>query len=620
MVPATVTVLDAVPLTGNGKVDRNALPAPGYAAAAGTGRRPATVLEEILCGVFAQVLGLERVGPEDDFFGLGGHSLLAMRLVSRVRAVLGAEIPVRSVFEAPSPAGLAGLLAGAGPARVALRARVRPVRVPLSFAQQRLWFLAQLEGPSATYNLPVVLGLTGAEVSEQDLAGQIAAVTGQPFDLAGEVPLRARLLVTGESEYVLVVVLHHIAGDGWSLGVLGRDVSVAYAARRAGQVPGWAALAVQYADYALWQREVLGGEDDPASVLSEQVAYWRQALAGAPEELALPADRPRPAVPSHRGHGVPLDVPVAVHRDLVVLARARGVTLFMVVQAAVAVLLARLGAGEDIPVGSPVAGRGDVALDELVGFFVNTLVLRTDVSGDPSFGVLLGRVREVGLGALDHQDVPFERLVEVLAPVRSLARHPLFQVMVAVQNNAPASLELAGLRAGGVPGGAPAARFDLAVTLAEARDSDGAMGGLRGSVIGAADLFEAGSGGVIAERLVRVLAAVAADPQVSVRAVAVLDAAEREQVLAGWNQTAVAVPAVTLPGLFAAQVARTPDAVAVVYGGTAVSYQELDGQAERLAGVLGGAGGRVAGGAEDRGGVPAGGSGISRAAGRVHAG
>src|SRR6202167_5142011 len=556
-----------------------------------------------------------------------------MRLVSEIRSVLGAEPAAWMVFEAPTPAGLAALVEQAGPARVALGPRERPVRVPLSYAQQRLWFLAQLGGPSAAYNIPVVLRWSGdldagalggaladvagrhevlrtvfpavdgqpcqqildpaavswqlpvTQVGEADLTGQIAAVSGQPFDLAADVPLRVRLLATGPDEHVLVVVLHHIAGDGGSMRPLARDVSVAYAARRAGRAPEWVPLPVQYADYSLWQREVLGSEDDPGSLLAQQVGYWRQALPGAPEELQLPADRPRPAVASHRGHAAPLHVPAQVHRELAALARGHGVTLFMVIHAALAVLLSRLGAGDDIPVGSPVAGRADVALDELVGFFVNTLVLRTDVSGDPSFGQLLDRVREAGLGALDHQDVPFERLVEVLAPDRSLARHPLYQVTLTVQNNAPATLNLPGLRAGGLPAGPASANLDLDITVAETFDDDGRPAGLRGSVVVAADLFSAGAAGSLAERLVRVLAAVAADPVVRVHAVGVLDAAERARVLEEWNDTG-AVPGVTVAGLFGVRAAACPDAVAGVDREGVVTYGELDVAAGRLAGVL----------------------------------
>ena len=431
------------------------------------------------------------------------------------------------------------------------------------------------------------LEVTGA--GEQELAGLVAGVGAEPFDLAAQIPLRARLLRLGPEMHVLVVVTHHIATDGWSMTVLGRDISTAYAARRAGGVPGWGPLPVQYADYASWQRELLGAEDDPGSVLAQQVAWWREALAGAPPELALPVDRPRPAQPSYRGHTAQLEVPAGVHAGLAALARSRGVTLFMVVQAALAVLLARLGAGDDSVVGIPVAGRTDEALDDLAGFFVNTLVLRTGLAGDPSFEQLLAQVRQYWLEALDHQDVPFERLVEVLAPQRSPARHPLFQIMLVVQNNAPAVLELPGLQATGVPAGTGTARLDVQITLAEARGSGREPAGLRGAVTVAADLFDEPAARALGERFARVLAAVAADPGARPYQVQVLDRAEREQLVTGWNDTAAAMPDATLPQLFAAQAARTPDAVAVVAGG-ALSYAELDVRANRLAHYLAGLG------------------------------
>ena len=632
LLPSAVVVLAALPLTSSGKLDRGALPVPGYQTATAPSRQPASVREEILRAVFAQTLRLDRVGADDSFFDLGGHSLLATQLVSRIRTVLGVETDIRVLFEAPTPALLAARVAGAGSARLALVARERPERVPLSFAQQRLWFLAQMEGPSPTYNTAVTRRLAGnldigaltlalrdvinrhevlrtvfpaadgqphqqildvselpldlpaTEVAKADLASTVAQIARQGFDLLAQIPLRVRLLRLGPDEHVLVVVIHHIAVDGWSMGPLVRDVSMAYAARRAGAAPGWDPLPVQYADYALWQRELLGEEDDPDSLLTHQVAYWREVLAGVPEELLLPADRPRPAVASYRGHAVALQVTGGPHQQLVDLARTHGVTLFMVLQAALAVLLARLGAGDDIPVGTPVAGRTDVALDELVGFFVNTLVLRTDVSGDPSFAGLLGRVRECWLGALDHQDVPFERLVEILAPERSLARHPLFQVMLTVQNNAPAA-ELFGPQAEQPRVDAGVAKFDLEFTVTELFDG-GRPAGLRGSVIVADDLFDAATAGSIAARLVRVLEAVTAAPQAPVRAVQVLDAGERRQMLSGWNDTTRKVPAATLPALFEAQAARSPEVAAVVCGDAWLSYAGLNARANRLARLL----------------------------------
>ncbi|MFG3578677.1 non-ribosomal peptide synthetase [Micromonospora chersina] len=633
MVPVAVLFLDRLPLTVNGKLDRKALPAPDFTAVS-TYRAPRSLQEEILCAAFAQVLGLPSVGLDDNFFELGGHSLLAIRLVARVRALLGVESSIRTLFEAPTVAALVDTLVGAGPPRPALVAAVRPELMPLSFAQQRLWFLGELEGPSATYNMPAVLKLSGAldvgalAAALQDVLARhevlrtffpsidgrpyqrvvpvenlgevltvvsadhvgpsgvdafVAGAVGYGFDLSAEVPFRAWLIETGVEEHVLILLMHHIAGDGWSTAPLERDLAVAYTARRAGHEPGWKPLPVQYADYTLWQRKLLGDAQDPKSLLSGQLAHWRRVLAGVPEELPLPFDRARPAVASHEGASVTLEIPAPLHAEVAELARGEGATVFMVLQAALAVLLSRLGAGQDVPIGTPTAGRTDTALDDLVGFFVNTLVLRTDVSGGPSFRELLARVREAALDAFAHQDVPFERLVEELAPARSMARHPLFQVLLALQNNADSVLDLPGLTVDMLPEGDPPAKFDLAFDLRERFDDEGRPAGILGDIVYAVDLFDRDSVERLAERFARVVGTLAADPDQRVDRVSVLSAAERKRVLHTWNDTARQIPPTTLPALFEVQVGRNPAATAVVFGDVALTYGELNVRANRLA-------------------------------------
>ena len=629
MVPSAFVVLAQLPLTPNGKLDRRALPAPDVVPSAQ--RQPRTPQEEMLCGLFAELLGLPRVGIEDNFFALGGHSLLATRLVSRIRTVLGVELSIRSLFEAPTVETLARNLDGAAVARPALLPMERRAEIPLSFAQRRLWFLNQLEGSGSSYSIPIALRLEGVldcaalemaltdvvgrheslrtlfpersgvpnqfiiqaadarprlevtSVVEAELPGALTAAAGLGFDLATELPLRAHLFVLAPETHVLLLVLHHIAGDGWSMVPLWRDLALAYGARATGREPEFVPLPVQYADYTLWQHRLLGEEGDAESVLARQLAFWRQALADLPEQLELPTDRPRPAVASHRGDQVSITIGTALHVRLTELAREYRASLFMVLQAGLAALLTRLGAGTDISIGSPIAGRTDSALDDLVGFFVNTLVLRTDTSGDPSFRELVSRVRASNLAAYGHQDLPFERLVEVMNPARSLARHPLFQVMLAYQNNVQAEYVLPGLQSRCVPVAAASAKFDLALSLEEVRGADGAPMGIRGVLDYASDLFDRASMEVLGGRLLRLLEAAAAAPERPIGSLDVLSSAERRRILEEWNDTARPLVPATLPELFAAQAERTPDAVAVVFEDSSLSYAALDRQANQLA-------------------------------------
>ncbi|UNT00820.1 amino acid adenylation domain-containing protein [Streptomyces tubbatahanensis] len=648
MVPALV-VVDRIPLTPNGKVDRRALPEPAAEVVAGRG--PRSPREEILCGLFAEVLGVSRVGIDDSFFGLGGHSLLATRLVGRVRSVLDAELSVRELFEAPTVAALSHVLDAASSGRRPVVAGARPARLPLSFGQERLWFLHQLEGPSPTYNVPMALRLSGSldrealraalgdvvarheslrtvfaedtegahqvlldprtavpefvvrPCTEAETAHALAEAARHSFDLGRDVPLRAVLFEQTPDEHVLLLLLHHIACDGWSVRPLVRDLVAAYEARMTGDGgPRWSALPVQYADYALWQRELLGAEDDPESLVARQVAYWREQLADLPAEIVLPVDRPRPAAASHRGERVVFTVPAEVHAGVVRLARESRSSVFMVLQAALVLLLSRSGAGEDVPIGTPVAGRGDDAVDDLVGLFINTLVLRTDVSGDPTFRELVGRVRETDLEAYAHQDVPFERLVEILNPERSLSRHPLFQVMLTLNNidaaaDADPVQELPGLTVQPHSVATGVAKTDLTFAFAELRgaadgphDGDGlpAAGprGLHGVLEYHTDLFDEHTCVALAERLVRLLKTLTAAPDGRLHTYDVLTPAERHDVIRGWNDTARPVTATTVTAMFDACVAAAPDDPAVAFGATTLTYADLDRRAARLARLL----------------------------------
>jgi amino acid adenylation domain-containing protein len=631
MVPAAFVVLDRLPLTPNGKLDRKALPAPDYAAEAGEYVAPRTPAEEVLAGIWAEVLRLERVGVTESFFELGGHSLLATRVVSGVREAFGVELPLRALFEGPTVAEMARAVEEMRRAGLPALPPLMPVQrdgspLPLSFAQERLWFIDRLEPGSAVYNMPMARRLGGAldqaaleralgeivrrhealrtvfaevdgspvqviapfggfalpveDLSAPGEAGREAAVrhrlgeeAQRAFDLSAGPLFRAALLRLGAEEHVLLLSMHHIVSDGWSMGVLFRELSALYAAYREGGESPLPELAVQYADYAVWQREQLDGE-----VLDRQLAYWKERLAGAPELLELPADHSRPAVQTYRGASVPVEFSLELLERLQALGRSEGATLYMVALAAFQVLLSRYSASEDVVVGSPIAGRTQKEIEELIGFFVNTVVLRTDLSGDPSFRETLRRVREVTLGAYAHQEVPFEKLVAELRPERSLSHSPLFQVSFAVQDAAGGRSALPGIQAGGVDAALGIAKYDLTLALAATPR------GLRGELNYSTDLFERGTVDRMLGHLERVLEQVAADADVRLSRLRLLGEAERALVLEEWNRTDAEVPRdACIHELFEAQVERTPGAPALVYEDEEVTYAELNARANRLA-------------------------------------
>ncbi|OII69315.1 hypothetical protein BJP39_00045 [Streptomyces sp. CC77] len=561
MVPAAFVALDAIPLTPNGKVDYRALPAPQYVARAPY-CAPGTSEEERLCALFAKVLGIARVGVDDSFFDLGGHSLLATRLIGELRNAFGVDVSIRQFFDAPTVSALRPLLRGRVPhsPRPELTRRKPSVRVPLSAAQHRIWFLDQWDGPSPLYHLPVVLHLSGdvdpdalreavrdvvirheslrtvvgveagepyqlvldpadvhpplpvRHVDETELEVAVREAGGRPFDLRADLPVRADLFVLGERRHVLVLTLHHIASDGWSKAPLSRDLATAYAARCVGDAPRWSALPVQYADYTLWQRTLLGETEAEDSLAGRQVAYWRSALAGMPDELALPFDRPRPVDSGHQGAVLPLRLDAGLQVAITELAHKHGATPFMVFQTGLAMVLHELGAGADIPLGTVVAGRADPALDDLVGFFANTVVLRTDLSGDPSFTELLARVRGTTLDMYAHQELPFEQVVAAVNPPRSLSRHPLFQVMLVLQNVTGYEFEMAGLDVSVVEEATSTAKFDLLISLTEKYDERRRPLGVTGYLEYDTALFDPSTARRIGDRLAELLATVVVAP------------------------------------------------------------------------------------------------------------
>ncbi|ORB07690.1 non-ribosomal peptide synthetase [Mycobacterium mantenii] len=639
MVPSAVVVLDALPLTVNGKLDARALPAPDYRGGDGH-RAPENAIEEILAGSYAQVLGVERVGVDDSFFDLGGDSLSAMRLITAINAELDGGLTVRALFEAPTVAQLAPRMEAVAGRATGLTAAERPALVPLSFAQSRLWFIDQFQGPSPVYNMAVALRLSGhldtdamgaalhdvvtrheslrtlflapegtpqqvvvpperSEVSWQVVdatrwpASWLAEATQEAarytFDLAHEIPLRAWLFHTGDDEHVLVAVVHHIAADGWSLTPLVRDLGAAYASRSSGRPPQWAPLPVQYADYTLWQRARFGDLEDPDSPIARQLTYWEQALSGLPEHVELPTDRPYPLVADYRGASVAVQWPAELQQHVARLARAHNATSFMVVQAALAVLLSTMSANSDVAVGFPIAGRRDPALDDVVGFFVNTLILRVDLSGDPRIADLLAQVRQRSLAAYEHQDVPFEVLVERLNPTRDLAHHPLVQVMLAWQNNDPVDLSLGDVQVTPLPLDTRVARMDLVWSLAERRDENGRPAGIAGTVEFRTDVYDAATIETMVARLQRVLSAMAADPAQPLSTLDVLAEAEHTRLDAIGNRAVLTQPAtgpVSIPALFDAQVSREPGAVAITCGRRSWTYREVQASSNQLAHLL----------------------------------
>jgi amino acid adenylation domain-containing protein len=635
MVPSAFLVLDKMPLSANGKLDRKALPAPDTIGTSSQAYvEPRTPTEEIVAGIWAEILRRKRVGVEDDFFDLGGHSLLATQVIARIRRTFEMDLALRAIFEAPTVAGLARKIEAAQREHHAIQepplvATAREGNLPVSFAQQRLWLLDRLEPGSPAYNIPIALRLNGplqgealahslsevlrrhevlrvnfrlhngepVQILRPATADPIALVdlsalpdqareaeaqrltaeeAHKPFDLQRDPLVRAGLLRLAAEEHIFLLTFHHIVFDGWSSGILLNELTALYEAGVKGQACVLPELPVQYPDFAVWQREYLQGE-----TLEKQLGYWRQQLAGVPAGVELPTDRPRPAVQTFHGANQWMVIAPGVLQGLRDVSRREGATLFMTLLAAFNVLLARYSGQEDLVVGSPIAGRNRAEIEKLIGFFVNTLVLRTDVSGNPTFQELLARTKEVAMGAYAHQEVPFEKLVEELRPDRDMSRNPLFQIMFSLQNTPNESRQLSGLSMRSFKAEGRIAKFDLAAMLLEKAD------GLKVSFTYNTDLFDDSTITRMLDHFQRLLEAVAVNPAQGIYDLPLLADSERQRVLADFNQTQTDFRRdLTLHHFFEAQAEKTPDAIALVCDRERLRYRELNQRANQLAHYL----------------------------------
>ncbi|NMF63752.1 non-ribosomal peptide synthetase, partial [Brasilonema octagenarum] len=635
MIPSAFVLLQSLPLTPNGKVDRHALPKPELdSTLLEKFVAPRTPIEEMLAQIWAQVLKVEQVGIHNNFFELGGHSLLATQLVSRIRNIFKVELPLRSLFAAATVAQLAQEIEQLQQQDLELTAlpilrRARDAELPLSFAQTRLWFLDQFEPNSAFYNIPFALHIVGTlsvtaleqslqeiihrhealrtnfitvdgqptqiiqkqtnwtvcvvelphlPTSEQEIATQQLAKKQaiQPFDLANQALVRATLVVLSETEHVLLLCMHHIVSDGWSMGVFIQELAALYKAYSQGQPSPLAPLPLQYTDFAIWQRQWLQGD-----VLQSQLNYWQQKLANAPALLSLPTDRPRPAVQTDNGAYQEFALSQKLTGELTQLSQQQGVTLFMTLLAAFDTLLYRYTGQEDILVGSPIANRDRSEIEGLIGFFVNTLVMRSNLAGNPSFSELLGRVRSMAMEAYSHQHLPFEMLVEALQPERNLGHTPLFQVMFVLQNAPTSGVELTGLSVSPFPIKGANARFDLTLIM------HNTASGLVGIWEYNTDLFDASTIERMTGHFVTLLEGIIANPEQQISQLPLLTQQEQQKLLVEWNDTGVNYPSdKCIHQLFEEQVEHTPNAVAVEFENEQLTYYELNYRANQLADYL----------------------------------